>query len=373
MLCIFTTVLGKVITARYVGIALANKVPLGHAKSFLFHLSAGNKPWNPEDIKTMVDQKLIVLTPAQAHDDHFIIGYAKERDGFVVTNDMFRDHIAKANDSTEQEAIRTWCAERIIPYTFVGQEFVPEPSKMTNLNRHVNLHYVAGCPNVTHQLGSDQSFPSERNPPLSVTEHSTREASYFESTCSMDLDTDVTDFAFSHAGTRPETNAARALRERPVQREDVSQVRVSSERRVKVDKHLESLEKESKESFLRQLEQTDLPHFFYKHFANIYSHVFQNAQMRVMAKIRKAWREHFNVEKVEYTDLPETVDSALPTLTIQVTTRFLQRYTSILKEEYDDGEVTTEEKANEILWGSDVQKLLGEEATTAVANAMQQT
>eukprot|EP01138_Halocafeteria_seosinensis_P009217 gb/GECG01009419.1/.p1 GENE.gb/GECG01009419.1/~~gb/GECG01009419.1/.p1 ORF type:complete len:449 (+),score=60.01 gb/GECG01009419.1/:1-1347(+) len=331
--------------------------------------SGRERPWNPNDIKKMVEQKLIVLTPAQTHDDHFIIGYAKERDGFVVTNDMFRDHIAKADNTSEQEAMRSWCSERIIPYTFVGDEFVPEPSKMTNLNRHVSFHGVAGCPNANNYVFTPPWTSLEGHSSISESESRVSVVLYPEAACSMDLDTEGKDIASRDSSQKRETNATRALRESPIPKEDMPR-KTASDRKVKVDKELENAEKESKASFLQQLEQADLPPFFYEHFCNVYSHIFQNAQMRIMAKIRKAWREHAKVEKVDYTSLPETVDAALPTMTLQVTTRFLQRYMSILKEEYDDGEISTQDQALGLIWGSDIQNLLGEEATKAVANAM---
>ncbi|RHY09206.1 hypothetical protein DYB30_007060 [Aphanomyces astaci] len=45
-------------------------------------------------VQELVLLEKVVLTPPQAHDDLFIIDYAIKHDGFVVTNDMFRDHVA---------------------------------------------------------------------------------------------------------------------------------------------------------------------------------------------------------------------------------------------------------------------------------------
>ncbi|RHY91534.1 hypothetical protein DYB37_006147 [Aphanomyces astaci] len=45
-------------------------------------------------VQELVLLEKVVLTPPQAHDDLFIIDYAMKHDGFVVTNDMFRDHVA---------------------------------------------------------------------------------------------------------------------------------------------------------------------------------------------------------------------------------------------------------------------------------------
>ncbi|RHY28729.1 hypothetical protein DYB32_005749 [Aphanomyces invadans] len=45
-------------------------------------------------VQQLVLAEKVVLTPPQAHDDLFIIDYAMKHDGFVLTNDMFRDHMA---------------------------------------------------------------------------------------------------------------------------------------------------------------------------------------------------------------------------------------------------------------------------------------
>jgi hypothetical protein len=44
-------------------------------------------------VQEMVDYQKLVLTPPQTHDDLFMIDYAIKHDGYIVTNDMFRDHI----------------------------------------------------------------------------------------------------------------------------------------------------------------------------------------------------------------------------------------------------------------------------------------
>ena len=73
-------------------------------------------------LSRLVAVDAVVLTPPQDADDRYILWYAFERDGFVVSNDMFRDHAA---DSPELSA---FIAERVISFAFVGaEEFVPNP------------------------------------------------------------------------------------------------------------------------------------------------------------------------------------------------------------------------------------------------------
>ncbi|RHX99606.1 hypothetical protein DYB36_003273 [Aphanomyces astaci] len=44
-------------------------------------------------LRALVDTDKLVLTPPQAHDDYYVIDYATKHDGYVVSNDMFRDHV----------------------------------------------------------------------------------------------------------------------------------------------------------------------------------------------------------------------------------------------------------------------------------------
>lgn len=47
-----------------------------------------------EMLRQLVEKDHVTLTPSQAHDDFYVIDYAVKYDGFIVTNDMFRDHVA---------------------------------------------------------------------------------------------------------------------------------------------------------------------------------------------------------------------------------------------------------------------------------------
>jgi hypothetical protein len=44
-------------------------------------------------IQSLVQQDILVLTPPQAHDDYYVIDYAMKNDGYIITNDLFRDHL----------------------------------------------------------------------------------------------------------------------------------------------------------------------------------------------------------------------------------------------------------------------------------------
>jgi leucyl-tRNA synthetase len=57
-----------------------------------------NSELTPEDqeiLQALAHQGHVALVPSQSHDDYYILDYAMEKDGYIVTNDMFRDHISK--------------------------------------------------------------------------------------------------------------------------------------------------------------------------------------------------------------------------------------------------------------------------------------
>lgn len=63
----------------------------------------------------------------QDYDDSYSIRYAMQRNGFVVTNDLYRDHVKKIEDKQRKEEARRWLKGHCISFTFVGDEFLPNP------------------------------------------------------------------------------------------------------------------------------------------------------------------------------------------------------------------------------------------------------
>ena len=88
---------------------------------------------NVEELRYMMPQGAVVATcPSQADDDVFFLEYARNLgfDGFIVTNDMFRDHIISSqarridHDSGRVD-LDLWCRSQLVPYTFVDNDFIP--------------------------------------------------------------------------------------------------------------------------------------------------------------------------------------------------------------------------------------------------------
>eukprot|EP00953_Heterococcus_sp_UTEX-ZZ885_P004749 3044-Heterococcus_DN1.PRE.3 len=71
----------------------------------------------------------IVLTPAYDSDDAYMISFARQHGGYLVTNDMLRDHVESAGsqDQAAGAALQTWVRAYRISYTFVQDQFMPCP------------------------------------------------------------------------------------------------------------------------------------------------------------------------------------------------------------------------------------------------------
>ena len=96
------------------------KDPLKHAKK---RVSPDNLPY----LYGLVGKGLVVKSPPQDYDDSYCIQYAKKHDAFIVSNDLFRDYIDNIKDKTERETERKWRDIKCISFTFVGDEFMPNP------------------------------------------------------------------------------------------------------------------------------------------------------------------------------------------------------------------------------------------------------
>jgi len=75
-------------------------------------------------IKSLIDTGLVHLTPPQDLDDSYILQYAERHNAYIVSNDMFRDYIAKGEDPNRMKA---WIREKCISFIFVNDEFIPNP------------------------------------------------------------------------------------------------------------------------------------------------------------------------------------------------------------------------------------------------------
>ena len=63
----------------------------------------------------------------------YILAYAKRHNGFIISNDHFRDHIEKLVDGHSRNGMISWLRDNRCGYTFRGNEFIINP--MSSLSR----------------------------------------------------------------------------------------------------------------------------------------------------------------------------------------------------------------------------------------------
>jgi hypothetical protein len=103
-------------------------------------------------VQEMIRDGRVVLCPPGVDDDRWIIGYARSNDGFLVSNDMYRDHIARSETSSTQllgEGLAEWLSSHRIPFAFI-----PARSHLVASGHAGHLPHVTDefCPD--HDLAS---------------------------------------------------------------------------------------------------------------------------------------------------------------------------------------------------------------------------
>ncbi|GMF16037.1 unnamed protein product [Phytophthora lilii] len=92
-------------------------------------LTAAKIPDDVPLLERLVNKGVLVPTPPQDYDDSYSIQYAGLHDGYVVTNDLFRDHIINMVGPRERKvAMRAWLRAHQISYSWVRNEFLPNPN-----------------------------------------------------------------------------------------------------------------------------------------------------------------------------------------------------------------------------------------------------
>ena len=78
---------------------------------------------NLDEVNSEVDKGVVIPVPARDDDDLYMITYAQSKNAKLVSNDLFRDYISSSEDS----AAESWVKENVISYSFVIDEFFPNP------------------------------------------------------------------------------------------------------------------------------------------------------------------------------------------------------------------------------------------------------
>lgn len=80
-----------------------------------------------EKLENLARNNRISMVPAGDHDDCYILSYARENNAFIVSNDLFVDHVQGLQDRSIRHSMALWLRANRVSYTFVQQEFVLNP------------------------------------------------------------------------------------------------------------------------------------------------------------------------------------------------------------------------------------------------------
>jgi len=80
-----------------------------------------------ERLTSLVESGRITTVPAGDHDDCYILSYARNKGCFIVSNDLFADHIRSVDESVKL-GMRLWLSQNRCGYCFVnGRTFMISP------------------------------------------------------------------------------------------------------------------------------------------------------------------------------------------------------------------------------------------------------
>lgn len=85
----------------------------------------------PDDVsllQQLVSSGHLISTPPQDYDDSYSIAYARSHGGYLVSNDLYRDHVKSIQDAKTRSSTKDWLKLHCISFTFVGDEFLPNPN-----------------------------------------------------------------------------------------------------------------------------------------------------------------------------------------------------------------------------------------------------
>lgn len=97
-------------------------------------------PKMPDDVSYLLSLKasnLLFSTPAQDYDDSYALAYARTHGAFLVSNDRYRDQFETCATADDERALDAWLRTHLISFTFVGDEFMPNPDRVAVLNTRI--------------------------------------------------------------------------------------------------------------------------------------------------------------------------------------------------------------------------------------------
>lgn len=110
-----------------------------------------------ENLESMVQSGNVSVVPAGDSDDAYILNYARSHHGYIISNDMFLDHIRDISNDSIQLSMKVYLNQYRCGYTFVHKEFYPNPASALALM----LNNVSAHSKLQPQISSNQTDNSK--------------------------------------------------------------------------------------------------------------------------------------------------------------------------------------------------------------------
>jgi hypothetical protein len=137
-----------------------------------------------ELLTTMLQQNLITTVPTGDSDDAYILNYARDNNGFVLSNDLFNDHLNSLTVESVRNSMKVWLRDHRCGYTFTPQgEFLCNPCSELRTVAYRHQLRVHQQQSVLYALGTADGGAAaplwQIPPPLPITDSGVNTSSIY--------------------------------------------------------------------------------------------------------------------------------------------------------------------------------------------------
>eukprot|EP01054_Gregarina_sp_Poly1_P010868 Gregarina_sp_Poly_1__10867@NODE_845_length_6002_cov_108_680371_g610_i0_p5_GENE_NODE_845_length_6002_cov_108_680371_g610_i0NODE_845_length_6002_cov_108_680371_g610_i0_p5_ORF_typecomplete_len154_score30_74RNase_Zc3h12a/PF11977_8/1_8e27PRORP/PF16953_5/3_4e08_NODE_845_length_6002_cov_108_680371_g610_i030683529 len=100
---------------------------LQRAKKMNLNFNVAKFPDDARLLQSLRSQGLLHVVPSKDYDDSYILEFARMKDGFVLSNDQFRDKVKRDGRA------KWWLKKHVISYAFIQNELLPNPDFVFDL------------------------------------------------------------------------------------------------------------------------------------------------------------------------------------------------------------------------------------------------
>lgn len=87
----------------------------------------GRNAHDKERLRRLIQKGLLSITPSQTKREHFMLKFAIGQKADVISNESFRSVVEAQSSKSEQRRLKVFLANHRIPFTFIREDFIPNP------------------------------------------------------------------------------------------------------------------------------------------------------------------------------------------------------------------------------------------------------